>query len=151
MMIRLCTKKDICLTGANVFSIFINSINKIKQCCLQLWKDEKSFWKQFFCDKHLLFQLWKSRRRCAKSSLSSFSVFSGNCSFHFFTAVFTLDLIALFLAAFVSFTKILFLADLMLANAYTSKYIYDFKCNLSFRRLGHGRSAETYSFILCQL
>ena len=72
--------------------------------------------------------------RCAKSSLSSFSV-----------------LIALFLAAFVSFTKILFLADLMLANAYTSKYIYDFKCNLSFRRLGHGRSAETYSFILCQL
>ena len=82
--------------------------------------------------------------RCAKSSLSSFSV-------TFFTAVFTLDLIALFLAAFVSFTKILFLADLMLANAYTSKYIYDFKCNLSFRRLGHGRSAETYSFILCQL
>lgn len=89
--------------------------------------------------------------RCAKSSLSSFSVFSGNCASTFFTAVFTLDLIALFLAAFVSFTKILFLADLMLANAYTSKYIYDFKCNLSFRRLGHGRSAETYSFILCQL
>ena len=46
----------------NSDSIFINSINKIKQCCLQLWKDEKSFWKQFFCDKHLLFQLWKSRR-----------------------------------------------------------------------------------------
>ena len=87
--------------------------------------------------------------RCAKSSLSSFSVFSGNCSFHFLYSSFYF--IALFLAAFVSFTKILFLADLMLANAYTSKYIYDFKCNLSFRRLGHGRSAETYSFILCQL
>lgn len=38
----------------------------------------------------------------------------------FFTTVFTLDLIALFLAALVSATKILFFADLMLANLYTS-------------------------------
>ena len=36
--------------------------------------------------------------------------------------------LALFLAAFVSFTKILFLADLMLANLYTSKYNMKFKC-----------------------
>ena len=89
--------------------------------------------------------------RCAKSSLRVSASLAATAASTFFTAVFTLDLIALFLAAFVSFTKILFLADLMLANAYTSKYIYDFKCNLSFRRLGHGRSAETYSFILCQL
>ena len=89
--------------------------------------------------------------RCAKSSLSSFSVFSGNCSFHFLYSSFYFRLNCFVSCSFVSFTKILFLADLMLANAYTSKYIYDFKCNLSFRRLGHGRSAETYSFILCQL
>ena len=89
--------------------------------------------------------------RCAKSSLSSFSVFSGNCRGENFVHTYQMGYDVLSAAAFVSFTKILFLADLMLANAYTSKYIYDFKCNLSFRRLGHGRSAETYSFILCQL
>lgn len=55
-------KKDICLTGADVFYVSINFMNKIKQCCLQLWKDERSFWKLFFCGKHLLFQLWKSRQ-----------------------------------------------------------------------------------------
>ena len=101
-------KKDICLTGANVFSIFINSINKIKQCCLQLWKDEKSFWKQFFCDKHLLFQLWKSRRSLREEQVLAVSAsLAATAASTFFTAVFTLDLIALFLAAFVSFTKIL--------------------------------------------
>ena len=42
----------------------------------------------------------------------------------FFTQVLTLDLIALFLAAFVSFTKILFFADLMLANLSTSDIVY---------------------------
>jgi hypothetical protein len=41
----------------------------------------------------------------------------------FLTMVFTLDLIALFLAALVWFTKILFFADLMLANLYTSNYV----------------------------
>ena len=49
----------------------------------------------------------------------------------FFTQVFTLDLIALFLAAFVSVTKILFFADLILANVCTSKIFYHmiFKCD----------------------
>ena len=37
--------------------------------------------------------------------------------------VFTSDLIDLFLAAFVSVTKILFFADLMLANLYTSNFL----------------------------
>ena len=52
--------------------------------------------------------------------------------------VLTLDLIALFLAAFVSFTKILFFADLMLANLYTSNYC-EIK-SFSYIRAGHGRS-----------
>lgn len=44
----------------------------------------------------------------------------------FLIEVFTLDLIALLRAALVSLTKILFLADLMLANLGTSdKLIYD--------------------------
>ena len=38
----------------------------------------------------------------------------------FLIEVFTADLIDLFLAAFVWFTKILFFADLMFANSYTS-------------------------------
>ena len=72
----------------------------IKQCCLQLLTDGRSFWKQSFCDKHLCFLLWKSPRSLrAEQSL----------------------------AAFVSFTKILFLADLMLANLYTSIYNMKFQ------------------------
>ena len=42
------------------------------------------------------------------------------------------------LAAFVSFTKILFFADLMLANLYTSNYC-EIK-SFSYIRAGHGRS-----------
>jgi hypothetical protein len=41
----------------------------------------------------------------------------------FLQAVFTLERIALFLAALVSFTKILFFADLMFANLFTSDMI----------------------------
>lgn len=76
----------------------------------------------------------------------------------FLINVLTLDLICLFLIALVSLTKILFLADFMLANSYTSKYkliinhsAKDIKlrvrCILGFDRLilcftksGHGRS-----------
>ena len=42
--------------------------------------------------------------------------FAATAASTFLTAVLTLDLIALFLAALVSATKILFFADLMLAN-----------------------------------
>ena len=66
-----------------------------------------------------------------QGSLSSLCVFSSNCSVNFFDSSlnFRLDCFvsALFLAAFVSFTKILFLADLMLANLYTSKYNMKFQ------------------------
>ena len=41
-------------------------------------------------------------------------------AFTYLTAVLTPDLIALYLSAFVLLTKILFLADLMLAMMYTS-------------------------------
>ena len=55
----------------------------------------------------------------------------------YFIAVLTLDLIALFLAAFVSLTKILFFADLMLANVNTSNIEILFPLIL-FGRPGHG-------------
>ena len=49
--------------------------------------------------------------------------FAATAASTFLIAVLTPDLIALFLAALVSVTKILFFADLMLANSYTSKYL----------------------------
>ena len=52
---------------------------------------------------------------CA-ASLSLFAT----ATFTFLIEVLTADLIALFLAAFVLLTKILFLADLIFANSYTS-------------------------------
>ena len=56
---------------------------------------------------------------CKSSLCSSFIVFL-NCSFYFLMEVLTAERIDLFLAALVLFTKILFFADLMLANWYTS-------------------------------
>ena len=54
----------------------------------------------------------------------------------FFIAVFTADLIDLFLAVFVCVTKILFLADLMLANPDTDLYpIKEFIQHLKFQKL----------------
>ena len=47
---------------------------------------------------------------------------AATAAFTFLTAVLTPDLIALFLSAFVLFTKILFFADLMLAKMHTSCY-----------------------------
>ena len=56
------------------------------------------------------------------TSAAALSLFATAAS-TFFIEVLTADLIALFLAALVLFTKILFLADLMLANSYTSNLI----------------------------
>ena len=53
------------------------------------------------------------------TSAAALSLFATAAS-TFLMEVFTADLIDLFLAAFVLFTKILFFADLMLANSYTS-------------------------------
>jgi hypothetical protein len=47
--------------------------------------------------------------------------FAATAASTFLIAVLTPDLIALLRSAFVLFTKILFFADLMLANVYTSK------------------------------
>lgn len=85
-----------------------------------------------------------------KAALAASTSFCATAASTFFTAVFTLDLIALFLAAFVSFTKILFLADLILANLVHLQQLIFSNVN-DCAGLGHGRSNETYSFILFQL
>ena len=51
--------------------------------------------------------------------------FAATAASTFLIEVLTSERIALFLAVFVSVTKILFLADLMLANLYTSKFKYN--------------------------
>ena len=59
-----------------------------------------------------------------KAACAAFLSPFATASYTFLILVFTLDLIDLFLNVFVSITKILFFADLMLANLYTSKYYY---------------------------
>ena len=67
----------------------------------------------------LISEIATVKAACA-ASLSPFATATST----FLIQVFTLDLIDLFLNVFVSITKILFFADLMLANLYTSKYYY---------------------------
>src|SRR5699024_4872787 len=58
-------------------------------------------------------------RAAAAASLS----FAATAASTFLMDVFTADLMDLFLSAFVLFTRILFLADLMLAKLYTSNIL----------------------------
>jgi len=57
----------------------------------------------------------------------------------FLMEVFTLDLIALFLAVLVSVVRILFLADLMLANLDTSDKMNYYKVLWFASKSGHGQ------------
>ena len=62
-------------------------------------------------------------RRAAFAASASFATTAAST---FLIAVFTPDLIALLRSILVLFTRILFFADLMLANPYTSKYFQSF-------------------------
>ncbi len=70
----------------------------------------------------------------SNADLAASLSFAATAAFTFFTAVLTPDLIALFLSAFVLFTKILFFADLILAKMHTSYYNQIFKESVSLIR-----------------